>query len=52
MMMMTRWSSTDMKRRNRILANMVPIHNLSLPDYYEYEEEYHPVSREATRGEG
>nr|ACZ65558.1 ATP synthase F0 subunit 6 [Zea mays]ACZ65559.1 ATP synthase F0 subunit 6 [Zea mays] len=50
MMMMTRWSSTDMKRRNRILANMVPIRNLSLPDYYEYEEEYHPVSREATRG--
>ena len=39
-----------MKRRNRILANMVPIRNLSLPDYYEYEEEYHPVSREATRG--
>nr|YP_740424.1 ATPase subunit 6 [Zea luxurians] len=50
MMMMTRWSSTDMKRRNRILANMVPIRNLSLPDYYEYEEEYNPVSREATRG--
>jgi len=48
--MMTRWSSTDMKRRNRILANMVPIRNLSLPDYYEYEEEYPPVSREATRG--
>nr|WEB51708.1 Atp6 [Zea mays] len=47
---MTRWSSTDMKRRNRILANMVPIRNLSLPDYYEYEEEYPPVSREATRG--
>ena len=39
-----------MKRRNRILANMVPIRNLSLPDYYEYEEEYPPVSREATRG--
>jgi hypothetical protein len=37
-----------MKRRNRILANMVPIRNLSLPDYYEYEEEYNPV--EATRG--
>nr|ABI74638.2 ATPase subunit 6 [Tripsacum dactyloides] len=49
MMMMTRLSSTDMKRRNRILANMVPIRNLSLPYEYELaEEEYNPV--EATRG--